>query len=227
MPPPALSVMRRSQQPLDNAVESVRPGVGKERVDVGGFGGQTRQVERGTSNQGSATGGFRRGKPALLELIQHKKIQRRAGPRAVSHARKRGLAHWLQRPVRLPGVGRLDRRRRRGLGRPGCAQVDPGFDRGDRLGGQLAVGRHFDFILVAQRLHQQAALRVARGNRRSAVAAANRGGARVEPQTSLLFFAVTLQTMLGEERANMPLEILDALGRRRGRGRLVGGGCSG
>ena len=67
VPPPALAVMGRSEEPVDHPLESLRRFVGDERVDLLGRRRQPRQVERRAADQGPPGGRADGPEPFRLE----------------------------------------------------------------------------------------------------------------------------------------------------------------
>ena len=77
---PALAVMRRRQQPLDQAVKRVGSRVADEFVDLLRRRRQADQVERRAANQRRPIGRRRERQAALGELFEQKRVDRRVAP---------------------------------------------------------------------------------------------------------------------------------------------------
>ena len=63
VPAPALAVVRRGEQPVDQPLVGVGPGVGEEGLDLGGRRRQAEQVEAEPADQRRAVGLGRRARP--------------------------------------------------------------------------------------------------------------------------------------------------------------------
>jgi len=86
--------------------------------------------------------------------------------------------------------------------------LNPARQIGDLPIRQLALGRHLQFVVaVTDSLHEQAAVGSLRCHGGSGTTALENGIPRVEAQTGLSFVgAMTLETMLDEQRADVGLE---------------------
>ena len=107
-----------------------------------------------------------------------------------------------------------------GIGsRIGRTHPDPLFQHGDFRIRQLPPGRHFERF-IANRFDQQALVRRARDDRRTAVASLHPSAAAVEmqpPLEDLRLGRVTLVAMFDEQRAHLLFEELPLLGAERRR----------
>ena len=129
--------------------------------------------------------------------------------------RRLGCGQWLKTPMPSP------RLQVEGGGRPGTlagggrlvsprrAAADPFDERGDLVGRQLRLGGHLIGLAVANRVDQQALVRLARHDGRRRVAPLEHCGPRVEPQVALLFgLAVALVAAGGQQRPHLLFEEL-------------------
>ena len=214
VPRPALAVVGRGEQPIDQPGISVGRGIGHERLDLGGLGRQADQVEGQAADQGP-TVGFGRGLETLrLQLRQDEAVDRVARPRLVLDLGRRGIFDRLEAPVSgaLAEVERSDLRGRAGLGRhrPGGSALDPLGQDGDLLGRELGLRRHPEVFGVADGLDQEALLGLAGEQGRAGVATFQGVGQAIEPQAPLgLALAVAREAAVGQQRADLRLEERD------------------
>ena len=184
VPAPALAVMGRGQQPVDQRLVGQRVGIGRRtRRPASGVGRQAGQVERDAADQRGAVGLGRRPEPGGFEPGEDERIDRRADPGRVGPAH-RGRGDRPDRPERPPvGAGpcagpaaRSDTAHRP---RPRPAPPRPAPSKAAPLGGISPVGDLLD---------QQALVGLARHDRRPALAAGQRRRppAQVEPPLLLL-----------------------------------------
>ena len=163
MAAPGLAILRRAEQAIHHFRECVFGLVGQERVDFLGRGRQARQVVGDAPQQGQLRRRWRRLDSLLFQLRQDESINRTLDPLLVLHPGRSVILHGLKGPV-LPAF--LDaivfRRRQWRIFGSGRAHLDPRFQIGDLLVGQLARRRHLDFLRVADHLVKSAVLGVAR-----------------------------------------------------------------
>ena len=224
---PALAVARRRQEAVDLPLPRVGRGVPNEGLDFLGRGREADEVERRAPDQGAAVG-LRRG-PHLVgfQLREDKRVDRTPNPVLLLQRRQRGLLRRLESPV-LPGLGEVERPGLPADPRIGGAPADPGFDVGDDFRREaVALGRHPDLVVLARAdgLEEQAVLGIARNDGSRARLAALQGAlasVQAEPGLELLGFgAVAAVALVDEDRPDLLLEELEALGIDRGRLGLV------
>ena len=209
---PALAIMGRGEQAIDQPGEGVGRCVTDEMVHFLRRWRQAEQIERGSANQCAASGPRRGRKLGVFQPGQHEAVERRLAPSGVFHVRRRRQSHRLKRPMGASGIlqplqvakhlGRFDIRRR-----PGQPHLDPSGQRLDFRLRQRLVGRHLQVAHSTHGPNQQTLRRISRHSRCPAVSAGQQRPARIEPQIALLFLRpVTLQTTLSEQRADAVLE---------------------
>jgi hypothetical protein len=221
VPPPALAIVGRGEQPVDERLEGARRAIGGEgpHLVVGRL--EAEQVDVRALGERRPIGG-RRGREALgLERGDDERVDARARPglarrRGGDRDARRGL-HGLERP---PGAALLDRHPRlRGGGRGPGRAVRPRIDRArgdpplevrDHAVGQLARRRHLDLgIRVAQGREQPALARLAGHDDRPRAPALAQAGPGVEHEPALgggERGGVALAARLDEHRADSSLE---------------------
>ena len=185
---PALAVVRRVEQPLDQALPGAPPGVGEELVDLLGGRRQPGEVQIGPAHQGQGVGPRPRRHPRLLaggveEAVDGVLVDLRGGHRGLLRQLERPV---LARPVRQQGV--LERGQG-GVGARGPALVpvravvDPGAD-GHELGvAQRVAGHgHRGIVEAGQHPEEPAVLGAPRHEGRPADAALDRGLPRPQVQ---------------------------------------------
>ena len=116
-----------------------------------------------------------------------------------------------------PGLeARIDDRR---PGRPGGPGRDPSFEGGDLVVAELPTRGHLEFARLADRLDQEAPVRVPGIDRRAGLSPFQGRLPGVEPKPPLLLLgAVAWAALLDQERADFLLEGVGVLGRRPGDG---------
>ena len=76
VPGPALAIVRRDQQPVDDLFISLRGIVGKERRDLFGRGRQAGEVEGDAAQQGGLVRGRRRSDALCFQLGEEERVDR-------------------------------------------------------------------------------------------------------------------------------------------------------
>ena len=188
------------QQPRDQSIALVGRAVGNERAKVVGRGQQAPDVQVGPSRERRIRH-ERRLRHARLREIRGDEPIGRPAPSGPDGRRQR---RRLEREWRLPGCGR-----RRGGGRRSRALIDPPLQEGDLLVAQRQfVERHAIPDNAFDPLDHHAARRAARPHHRAVFSAVEHVAVRGERQATLaLVLAVTLETVLGEDRPNVALVI--------------------
>ena len=228
---PALAVMRAVEQTIDEPVVGVAGTVGHKRLDLVGRRGKPKQIEIGAADQLPPIGGTVGYKPLCLEPRKHEMIDAGAAPVLVLDRRHLGPGQRLERPKLSILVadgfgnhfgGHVDQRLV-----VGGAGFNPGSDAVDGLGGQLIglVG-HVRLGFVPHELYQQAFARLAGHDGGALFPAFEQAFAGGQVEFGVRFLAaMTLQAMLGQQRADMAFENLHAGGHPLGMiGRNVVGG---
>ena len=231
---PALAELRACEQAVDDMRECVLRRVGLERADLRLARRKPSEIEARATDQRAAVGGSSGGEVLLGELREEQRVDRVVRPVGVRDLRDIGPRDRAIRPVRRLAFGDVlvapAMRGARGsllvvgllgafLARIGRAHRDPLLERADLGGGQLAVRRHLQVdIVVANRADQQARVEVVRHHRGTALPAAADRIARVDAQAALgkaRVLRVAAVALADEHRADLLLEELDLLGRRR------------
>jgi hypothetical protein len=211
---PAFAVVGRVQQPIDHALVGVRRGVGQEVSDLLWARRQADQVQRQPADQGGPVGFGGGGQPHLFHAGQEEVIDGVAGPGAVADGREGGPLRPAVGPVLLPGGALLD---------PALQEVDllrgqrfPGSGGGHADGGLLGghPGPQFALVQLEGDDRPGAALRFAEGRFAVIQPEVGLAGAGVGP--------VAGGAVVGQDRADVPVEVDGCAGRRRGG---VQGGC--
>ena len=154
--------------------------------------------------------------PFGFQLCQHEVVEFLHRPGSVLHRGGRLLLERLKGPVVASFLDidlALDQPRGIFVTRVGGTHLHPLLERGNFRIGKLSLGRHFHF-LVADRLDQQALVRIARDDRRTVVAAHLPALLAVQHQPALNRFGVfrmALVAMLHQQRADFRLEELQML----------------
>ena len=200
VPGPALAVLGLRQEPIDQPIVGVRPGILHERLDRLGRGGKAVEVEREATDQGPAVG-LRGGLEAPgFKVRQHVGVDRVPDPVGVLDIRRLGLLQGLPGPavVLIRGDG-LDR------AGPGRAGVDPaleglglGFGQG-LLGGHLAGGDSFV---------EGALVGLAGDEGGPGLAPLDGGGAAGEVEAPLGFGAAVAGDAGAQDRPDFAIEVL-------------------
>ena len=225
VPAPTFTVMRRLKQLVDQSLVGLAGSIRQKRARHIGRGRQANQIKVGASQQGHPTGLGRERNPALPQPPQRKGVNRRSGAGAIAFRKGRNCrpSNRLKRPERAfllthaqtgTNILRLRPRGRSALLNPAFENVRlPGRDR-------LSARRHFP---IADALKQEAALRIARRNCRSVLAASDHESpqAQIEPALHFRLGAMTIQAMLAQDGAHVFFE------RHSRRRRLTNGGDGG
>src|SRR5262249_23773556 len=106
---PALAVLRRGEQALDQFLVGVGCGIADERLDLCRSWWQANQVEAGATDQGAA---FRRGgrrELAVLHLSEQEGVDGSLHPRAIADRWRRDGSRRLERPE-LAALGEVHAR---------------------------------------------------------------------------------------------------------------------
>ena len=205
---PLLAELRAGQQGVD--LGFVRSGCVRRRRQAG-------EDKAGAPAQGLGIRARSRRQPVAgkpgVDLVIDAAVRRHGPQRRERPPLLAPLQHGA--PV---GVARQFLRAGRPVARIRGAGSDPGFEVGQHRRLELRpVLRHLQVgVLVAHRLQQQRGRRLARHNRRTAVAAGLPARPRVEPQAPLLLagLAVAFVALLRQHRPDARLKELDLLGRR-------------
>ncbi len=183
---PALAVMRRRQEPLDQAVVGIRGCIVIEGRDLLGRWRQAGQVEGRAADQGLLAGRWRRREAPGFKVGKDEAVDRSPRPGGILHRRRGPFCDGLKCPVlqsRCADFGGLSCPAP-GLSwrafRPGNAQLDPGGKVGDRLSGKLRLGWHLDLRVMADRNDQRALLGLARHHHRTGISPFEQPLPRVE-----------------------------------------------
>ena len=189
VPAPALAVVRRVEQALDQPLPGTSLLVGQELVDLLEGRGQAGEVEIGPAHEGQGIGPRPRRHPRLAAGGVEEAVD---GVLVVGRGRHRRLGGEPERPVVARPVGQhgVLERGQRGVGARGPARVpvravvDPGAD-GHELGVAQRVASHGHRRIVEAGQHpvEPAVLRAPRHQGRAADAALDRGLPR--PQVKL------------------------------------------
>ena len=179
MAAPALTVVRRCEEPVDDPGEGVGALVGEEIFDLGFRRGQADEIEGGAAEQGAFVGRGDGRKALLLESRQNEAVEGMADPRLVLDLGRCGICDPAVGPMlaaggvveRLGWPARCDRRPLDAGAWVGSSAADPQLEVGDDLRRQLAVRRHLGETLVVERLDEQAVLGRSRNDHGAAVAA--------------------------------------------------------
>ena len=223
VPAPALAVVGRGQQPVDEPLPGAARRIGQELVGLRRRRRHAGEIQVGAAQQRQPVGPRRRHDPRLPARRLEKAVHR-VGERA--GRRNRGACRTPESPVVARPGGQLAalQRRQRGTRRGGGAGVpmrallDPDAQ-GRHLGvrQRLAAHRHRGPIEARHHAEEPAVLRAAGHQRRSLRAALERAGARAEIEAGKLRRgAVAVPAAPLHDGADVVLE-RDA--RRLGRGR--------
>src|SRR5207245_527588 len=107
VPSPALAVMLRSEQPVDQILVSVRRGILDELLHFSRRRQQTQQIEVGAPDQRPSIGLWGRYQALLLHLVPHKSVDRIAAPAAIADLGRRIPYRLLESPPVALFVGKL------------------------------------------------------------------------------------------------------------------------
>ena len=222
VPPPSFTVLRRREQPLDDAIEGVGRFIRDKLINVVRRRREAGQVKRDSAQKRSLVGGRSGCEAPLFQLGQNECIDRRPHPVDVLHSGQRGVRDGSQRPELAALVDVDDARTGRGggksLARIGCTHLHPGFEVAHLRVAERSLRWHLQIaVLVPDRFDKATLLGITRDEDRSRIAPLQQRGARVEGQSSLglLPRTVTLVTVLNKQRPDALLEELNPLGRRR------------
>ena len=213
MPSPPLTEVRRFEQPINEFLVGVRSLVIHKRIDFFDSRRQTKQIEIQSPNERDSIRFRRRRDPALLQLGQHKRVDRIANPIVLLHRRRRGIADRLIRPMRALRffLGSIC------VG-PNAALINPSSQDADLFRLELIPFRRHRCLGIESRdeRDQLAAFAVTGRDDLTEVATFQQRVATVESQTGLLFlFAMTTPAELFQQRANVFREVDLTIGRRR------------
>ena len=247
---PAFAVVRRGEQAVHGAFDDAGDGAGRltlarghgihgeggvivagEGVDLDARGRQADQVIRKAAEERFAVGGGAGAETLLVELGQDEGVDLVREPGGIADLGRHGdLADRLERPVSARLGGKSGELLAAGAGGGRRAHLHPLFQGGDlrrgKLGARLAR-RHGNIgVSLMDGDKQEGLLQVARHDGRTEVAAREHAGAGIHDEAALgdtLLLGVTLIATLGEDRADVLLEELQA-----GRIHLrLGGGVGG
>ena len=196
VPRPPFTEGSRGEQPVDDGGVGGRGAVGDVRGDLGGRGGQTREVEAHPPQPEVAIGIVGRPQALLLEPREQKPIDVVPRPRRVTDGGRRGRNHRLKGPM-VPSLRDVDAALRLGPGmdriarRRGGTRGDPAFEHRDLGRGKLSIRGHLQVgVDIPHGLHDEALVRPARHDRRARIAPLFPAIARIECETSLDVAAV-------------------------------------
>ena len=188
MPGPAFAVVRRIEQAVNDLLASARRIVSQEGIDLRGRRWQTDQIVSHTAEQRALVGLMRRREAVCFELGEDKPVHRVERPVSLAHLGRRCPLDRLKGPVlaaflEIKLLGDCRRAASHDAFGPRRSHFDPGRQIGDLGVGQLALGRHAQIgVLIADRLDEQALVRLAGHKSRSPVAAFEHGGPAIQPQ---------------------------------------------
>ena len=200
-----LAVSRRVEQLLDELVVSLRRLIRDEHIDLGGCRRQAGEIKRQPANQRDLVRLRRWLQSRLVQLREHKTINRILDPRFIADLRQLRSSRRDERPVRLV-LGPF---------------VDPTLERRDLFRRNFLTGRrrrHLEICIVSRQPSDDFTLGPLTGNDADLARFKLRGRsiALIESQSSLpLFFigAVTLEAIVGQDRSDIAAE-LKFFGRR-------------
>ena len=219
MAAPLLAVAWRVEQAVNQQLPRARRFVGEERLDLGGRRWKAGQIVVSAADQLARRGGRVRGEILRGELRDDEGVNGIGeGRLAIADCGDGGPPHRLEGPVRavlrgdlkfLPdgSDGRFARRHRR-------TELHPLGQVGDLPDGEPLLGRHLEVcVLIADGDDEPTLGRVAGDDDRPAFSTRANGPGRVESEMALLLLrAVAGVTVLGEQRADLALEELEAGG---------------
>ena len=209
---PALTVVRRGEQAVDDLLVGIRARVGQERVHLRQRRRKADEVEAHAADQGFATGLGRGAEPFTFQPREHEAVDRVPDPGRVHHRRRLRPHRLAIGPVPLVGGLRID-----GSGRAG---IDPGLDPRDLLGRKRrAFEGHPRLQDAGDPLDERAAAAVAGKHDRSRHPAAQRPRPRVETElAALLLRAMATRAAGAKDRLDVAREVHTVLGPPRERG---------
>ena len=207
---PALAVVRRGQQSIDQALVGVGRSIGEECIDLGDARRQADQIERNAADQTLAVGWRRGARPSFSRRARTNESIGIARPGCVAHS---GQRRRLRRDI---GPVLLDFRGFRADSLwPLGSLIDPGAHQADLLIAQRVVlKRHSLFSAQADDAGNQQAFGALAGRQQKArLAAAHHDRLGIQPQLPLLLIlAVAVVTPLGKDRLDIADEIDRAIG---------------
>ena len=222
VPSPALAVVWRLQEAVNNRLISQRRAVGKKGLDFFHRGREARQIVGGPANERLPVSLGRRGESCDLQPGDDKSIDVVADAGRFAHGRTGDVTERLKRPPlaqlpfgqpTAPDVGRA---------RIDGAALHPFGEQGNLSVRQLAAavfGRHLRTVVaIADRLNQQALVDFSGNDSRSAFAPIFPAGRRIESQAALrLPFGgrMTRFAAMGEDRPDILLEEFLVVGAER------------
>ena len=224
VPAPALAVVGRCQQAVDEAFPRVGTLVLLEGLDLLEGRWQPGQVVARAPDQGPAVGGRRRLEVGRLDPGEQVVVDRVERPVRVRHRGDVGAHERSDGPPCPVGIGDLElvagRRYFRDVvlvAAEGRTELDPLPDRLDVRVGEPSCGRHLQLLVVVpDRLEQQAQAGLGGGDRRSPFAPAQESSPGGEQQAVLgpVRVRVAHEAVLLQHRPHVVFEQLDAV--RRG-----------
>jgi hypothetical protein len=149
VPSPALAVVRRRQQPIDELFVRVAAHIGQKSIDVLDRRRQSEDVEARAAQERSLVGFRRRLQAGRLNPRQHKGVDSVSHPGRIPDRRRFHVRQRLKRPMVAPAPTLRHRLR---VGRQLRSFVDPALHQRDfGLRERRALGRHLRHFLVAAR----------------------------------------------------------------------------
>ncbi len=215
MPRPALAVMRRSQQPVDDFRVGIGRIVRQKRIDFLRGRRQADEIESRSAKQRALVGRRRRMQAFLVQFREHKPINR---------SRRQGrLLNWLKRPIRPILLGnfifgtRHNRKNRAARRRPGRTHLHPFRQHADLFIRELAFWGHAQvLVILMNRGNQPAFFGLARDDGRPRLTTRKQRFARIQPQPRfLLFGTVAADALIQQKRTNLLLKKFDLRRRQR------------
>ena len=227
VPRPALAEVGRGKEPIDHLLVRLRRIIGEEGGQLLLGRGEPGERQRHPA-QKVLLPRHRRGLPSLLlDLGEKEAVHLVDRPAPVPDLRHLHLGHRLHRPPHLAlleiELVLQDLLPDRLRARIGCAALHPLAQVGHLFRGQGGLGRHGVEVRIAlDHPDQDALLRLARHDDRSAVASLHPAGLAVEEQAALDLLRIrrmALVALLREDRTNLRLEEGEVRRRQVFRGR--------
>ena len=203
------AVLGGGEVAVDELFVGVGGGVGEEGFDVGGLGRETGEIEGEAAGEGAAVGFGSRGETGGFDAGEQELVEGAAGPAGVADGGQRRLGGLLEGPVLLPGG----------------ALGDPAGEDLLLLGGDFFVGLRRGHeargVRVGDALEDEAGGGLA-GDDGSALFARGEGAfAGIEAEVGHAggaVRAVTVEAVIGKNRAHLALEVYWCFGQGESRG---------
>ena len=193
VPPPALAIPRRGQQPLDHGLKGLGRLIGEKGCHLLGGRREADQIKRRPAEERAFVGRLARAQARCLEAGEDEAVDRTMWPSLAGHPRRLFVAHRLESPVGLVDIGDPPRRGPPADGadgslpfRPRSALMDPCGEAGDLRRRELPIRGHLHPIIgIPHRCQKQALLWPAWHDRRPAVTPGQQPGRRRQRQAPL------------------------------------------